>query len=192
MEKLTRRSFLKFTAAGAGGGTLLLAAGLGPAEGATNLQLHKRVGEGHTICPYCSCGCGLIVATDESGHVTNVEGDPDHIMNRGALDPKSISVRQLATSPLRLHKVQYRAAGSEQWEEKGWDWATTEIAKRIKQSRDATWVATAKVDNKDVPVNRTDGIACLGGAANNSEECYAYSKFARSLGVVWLEHQARI
>ena len=66
------------------------------------------------------------------------------------------------------------------------------IAERIKKTRDATWVPTVKVDDKDVPVNRTEGLAWLGGAANNNEECYLSSKLARALGVVYLEHQARI
>ena len=51
---------------------------------------------------------------------------------------------------------------------------------------------TVKVNDKDVTVNRTEGIAWMGGAANNSEEGYLSSKLARSLGVVYLEHQARI
>jgi formate dehydrogenase major subunit len=134
----------------------------------------------------------MVIATDETGHVINAEGDPDHIVNRGALDPKSIAVRQLSTSPLRLHKVMYRAPGSEEWEEKTWDWAIAEIANRMKKTRDESWVASVKVDGKDVPVNRTEGLAWLGGAANNSEDCYLSSKLARALGVVYLEHQARI
>ena len=32
----------------------------------------------------------------------------------------------------------------------------------------------------------------MGGAANSSEDCYLSSKLARGLGVVYLEHQARI
>jgi formate dehydrogenase major subunit len=32
----------------------------------------------------------------------------------------------------------------------------------------------------------------LGGAANNNEEGYLASKLARALGIVYLEHQARI
>jgi len=192
MDKLTRRNFLKLSAAGAGGGGLLMAAGLGPAEAGGSIDLHKKIGEAQTICPYCSCGCGVIIATDEHGHVTNSEGDPDHIINRGALDPKSIAIRQLSTSPLRLHTVMYRAPGSSAWEEKTWDWAVGEIAQLIKKTRDASWVSTVKVDDKDVAVNRTEGIAWLGGAANNSEECYLSSKLARSLGIVYLEHQARI
>jgi len=190
--KVSRRDFLRLSATGAGGGSLLLAAGLGPPQGAGAVELHKKIGEAFTICPYCSCGCGLVIATDETGHVINVEGDPDHIINRGVLDPKSIAVRQLSTSPLRLHKVMYRAPGSAEWEEKTWDWAITEIASRIKKTRDEGWVASVKVGENDVAVNRTEGLAMLGGAANNSEECYLYGKLARALGVAYLEHQARI
>ena len=156
------------------------------------LTLHKKIGEATTICPYCSVGCGVLIATDESGHIVNSEGDPDHIMNRGALDPKSIAVRQLSTSPLRLSKVLYRAPGSSGWEEKTWDWAIGEIAKRIQKARDETFVRTVKVGDKEVTVNRTEGIGWLGGAANNSEDCYLGSKLCRALGMVYIENQARI
>jgi formate dehydrogenase major subunit len=187
MQKLTRRHFLALSAVGG-----LVASGLIPAEAAPTMDLRKKIGESCTICPYCSVGCGLIIATDEEGHITNSEGDPDHIVNRGALDPKSVAIRQLSNSPLRLHNVRYRAPGSSDWVEKSWDWAVSEIAQRIKKTRDESWVATVKVDDKDVPVNRTEGIAWLGGAANNNEDCYLSTKLARSLGIVYLEHQARI
>jgi formate dehydrogenase major subunit len=190
MTKLSRRHFLVLCAATNAG--LLLPTGSAAAEALGDFPLHKKIGESHTICPYCSCGCGLVVATDENGHITNAEGDPDHITNRGALDPKSVAVRQLSNSPLRLHKVMYRAPGSAQWEEKSWEWAAAEIAQRIKKVRDETFVTTVKVDGKDVTVNRTEGLAWLGGAANNSEDCYLAAKLMRSLGVVYLEHQARI
>jgi len=194
VTRLSRRSFLKLSAAGGGGGGLLLLAGLSQAHarGIGDYPLHKKVGEGFTICPYCSCGCGLIIATNEDGHVVNSEGDPDHIVNRGALDPKSVSVRQLSNSPLRLKKVLYRAPGSDRFEEKTWEWATAEIADRIKRTRDETWVDSVEVAGSDVPVRRTESIAWLGGAANNSEDCYLACKFARALGIVYLEHQARI
>jgi formate dehydrogenase major subunit len=191
MHKLTRRHFLALSAAGAAGGGLT-ANVLAPAEPAHAMELRKKIGESYTICPFCSVGCGLIIATDEEGHITNSEGDPDHIVNRGALDPKSVAIRQLSSSPLRLHNVKYRARGSSDWQEKSWDWAVSEIAQRIKKTRDESWVASVNVDGTDVPVNRTEGIAWLGGAANNNEECYLSAKLARSLGVVYLEHQARI
>jgi formate dehydrogenase major subunit len=159
---------------------------------ASAFPLHKSVGEATTICPYCSCGCGLVIALDEYGHISNVEGDPENPMNRGVLDPKSISVRQLSNSPNRLKTVWYRAPGAAAWQEKPWDWAMSEIAKRVKKTRDATFVRSVKVADKDVVVNRTEGVAWLGGAANNNEDCYLATKLMRSLGVVYLEHQARI
>jgi len=191
MQKLSRRNFLTLSAVGAAGAGLM-ASGLVPPQAAQAMELRKKIGESYTICPFCSCGCGLIIATNEEGHITNSEGDPDNIVNRGALDPKSIAIRQLSNSPLRLHSVKYRAPGSSEWEEKPWDWAVSEIAQRMKKTRDESWVASVKVDDKDVPVNRTEGLAWLGGAANNNEDCYLSSKLARSLGVVYLEHQARI
>ena len=187
--QLSRRDFFKLGGVSAGG---LLLPRLPATTVAARFPLRKKVGEKATICPYCSCGCGLITAADENGHFINVEGDPENPINRGALDPKSIAVRQLSTSPLRLGKVLYRAPGSDKWEEKSWDWATGEIAQRIKKSRDETFVPTFKVGDKDVTVNRTEGIAWLGGAANNSEDCYLASKFSRALGLAYLEHQARI
>jgi len=188
---ISRRDFLKLSGATAGG--LLLPAGFAKTATAAGTELvfplHKPVKEAATICPYCSCGCGLLIATGPDGHIINAEGDPDNPQNRGALDPKSISVRQLSTSPLRLKKPLYRAPGSAKFEEKSWDWMITEVAKRIKATRDATF---QKTNATGVTVNRTSGLAFLGGAANNDEECYLASKLARALGIVYLEHQARI
>lgn len=191
MTKLSRRHFLLLCAA-ADAGLLLKTSVAHGQDGVGDFPLHKKVGETTSICPYCSCGCGVLIATDENGHIVNVEGDPDHPTNRGALDPKSLAIRQMSASPLRLKTVMYRARGSHEWEVKTWDWATEQIAKRVKQTRDSSFVSTVKVDDKDVAVNRTEGIAWLGGAANNSEDCYIASKFCRSLGLVYLEHQARI
>ncbi len=185
---VTRRGFLKFS--GLTTGSILLPSG--PATSAERIKafpLHKPIQEAATICPYCSCGCGLLVATGPDGHIVNAEGDPDNPQNRGALDPKSISVRELSNSPLRLQKPLYRAPGSERFEEKDWDWMIAEVAKRVKTTRDATF---QKKNDKGVTVNRNLGIAFLGGAANNNEECYLASKLNRALGTVYLEHQARI
>ncbi len=92
------------------------------------------------------------------------------------------------TAKLRSKKVRYRAPGSDKWEEKEWDWAISEIAKRIKKTRDANFITT----EEGVAVNRTEAIAGLGGAAVNNEECYLFVKLLRAMGVVYIEHQARI
>ena len=138
MTKLSRRHFLLLAAAADAG--LLLRTSAADADGVGDFPLHKKVGEATSICPYCSCGCGVLVATNEEGHIVNVEGDPDHPTNRGALDPKSLAIRQMSTSPLRLKTVMYRAPNSDQWEVKTWEWATERIAQRIKQTRDETFV----------------------------------------------------
>ncbi len=185
---VTRRKFLQYS--GLTAGSILLPSGMAAAsEKGKAFPLHKPIREAATICPYCSCGCGLLIATGPDGHIINSEGDPDNPINRGALDPKSVSVRQLSQSPLRLKKPLYRAPGSDKFEEKDWDWTIAEVAKRIKTTRDATF---QKKNDKGVTVNRTPGIAFLGGAANNNEECYLVAKLSRALGLVYLEHQARV
>ena len=78
------------------------------------------------------------------------------------------------------------------WEELSWEEAVNRIAKKIKKTREETWVSTEKVGDKDVTVNRTDGIAFLGGAQNTNEECYLFQKAARLLGIAYVEHQARL
>jgi len=183
---IDRRTFLVSSSAGA----LLTLLGIdlaAAAETARNAKV-KRGSLTSTICPYCGVGCGAIVTT-AGGKIVNVEGDPDHPINQGTLCAKGSALFQVANNELRLTKVKYRAPGSSRWEEKDWDWALDRIAERIKATRDATFVAT---DDQGREVNRCEGIACLGGAALDNEECFAYSKLARALGVVYLEHQARI
>jgi len=70
-----------------------------------------------------------------------------------------------------------------------WEEAIPLVARKIKDTRDATFETT---DEHGVTVNRTNGLAFIGGAANNDEDCYIAVKLARALGLVYVEHQARI
>jgi len=153
----------------------------------------KGVKTSTTICPFCAVGCGLVVHT-KGGKVVNIEGDPAHPINQGALCSKGSSLFQVANNERRLTKVLYRAPGSDHFEERSWEWAVDTIASRMKETRDRTFKAREvnKKDNKEYLVNRTEGMAFLGGAGLDNEECYLWSKLARSLGVANLEHQARI
>ena len=188
--ELSRRDFLKASGTGLGG--VFLIGALKPEAARASqrvLPLKKKRGETTTICPYDGSGCGFIVDSQD-GRVVNIEGDPDHPINRGAGCAKGASLRQLsADNPWRLSKVLYRAPGGTAFEEKSWDWAITEIARRVKKTRDASFV---EKDVKGNTVNRTEVIANIGGASLDNEECYLLSKFARSLGIVYLEHQARL
>jgi anaerobic selenocysteine-containing dehydrogenase len=146
-----------------------------------------------TICPFCAVGCSMIVHVKD-GKVVNIEGDEASPINQGSLCSKGSAMFQIANNERRLKKVMYRAPGSEKWEEKSWDWALDRIAKLMKETRDRTFKQkeTNKKDGKEYKINRTEGIAIFGGAGLDNEECYLESKFARSMGVVYLEHQARL
>ena len=141
-----------------------------------------------SVCPFCAVGCGLIAQTRD-GKLINVEGDSEHPINQGGVCSKGESVFQVVTSPRRLKKVHYRAPGSEHWEFKSLDWALTTLARRIKDTRDASFITTSP---DGTPVNRTEALASIGGAAINNEECYLNVKLSRALGIVYLEHQARL
>ena len=140
-----------------------------------------------SICPYCGVGCGLLAYT-RNGKLVDVEGDPDHPINQGTLCSKGQAVLEVVTSPWRLMKVRYRAPGSDHWEEKELDWAIKTLAQRVKATRDAGFMAKSN----GVTVNRTEALASIGGAALNNEECYLIAKLTRALGIVYLEHQARL
>lgn len=189
---LHRRDFLKLSGAGAlaaafGGLGFDLKPALAQAESA-KLKFTKQT---TTVCCYCSVGCGLIVNTakDGDGRVVNVEGDPDHPINEGALCPKGASLYQLRENDRRLQKVLYRAPYSDKWEEKSWDFALERIAKLTKEARDATFEVK---DAKGQVVNRANGIASVGSAAMDNEECWIYQAMLRAMGLTYIEHQARI
>jgi formate dehydrogenase major subunit len=190
--ELNRRDFIKASGATIGGVFLFhsLKPDVAQAIGESNkLPLRKRRGEKTTICPYDASGCGFIVAT-ENGKVINIEGDPDHPINNGAGCAKGQSIRELdAQNPRRLTQVLYRAPGASSWQEQTWDWAISTIAQRIKSTRDASFIDN---DSSGNMVNRTETIASLGGSALDNEECYLLVKLMRALGLVYIEHHARI
>ncbi len=99
------------------------------------------------------------------------------------------SLYQMANNEKRLRKVLNRAPGTADFVEKDWGWAAREIARRIKATRDASFI---EKNARGETVNRTTAIASVGGAAMDNEECWPYQKFLRSLGLVAIEHQARI
>jgi len=200
--KLNRRSFLKLSGATAGGAVALSAMSPGVATAKEysdkRFELHKRVGETTTICCYCAVGCGAIVGVDETGsNIANIEGDPDHPINEGTLCSKGQALSQFRTvngaaNPMRLTTPMKRGKGASGWTEISWDTAIGEIAAKIKATRDSNWLSTVNVGGTDYSVNRTDAIASFGGGELDNEECYLLVKMLRALGLVYIEHCARI
>jgi formate dehydrogenase major subunit len=180
----TRRQFLGGLATGTVAVGALSQAGCGPAVppiktlGATSTT---------TVCPFCGVGCGQVVST-RGGNVINIEGDPGHPISEGTLCSKGAAAVQVVNNPRRLQKVLYRKPGGTAWEEKTWEWALERIAARVKETRDKTFKTSAD----GLTVNRTEAIACLGGSALDNEEAYVLVKLMRALGLVYIEHQARL
>jgi formate dehydrogenase major subunit len=192
-----RRSLLKWSA-GVGAGLALGELGVSAEEleGAAKSLKLAGTKEFTTACNFCSCGCGMVCHVRD-GKLVNLEGDPDHVINEGALCSKGAAMRATHESDQRVRKPRYRAPGSDRWQEIEWEEAYDRIAAKVKQVRDANWIATDRVKGKDgreveYPANRTDAIGFLGGAQNTNEECYLFSKMARLFGTAYVEHQARL
>ena len=187
----TRREFLKFSGVAAMAGALTtLGFDMLPVRSYAATLSIKAAKETTTICPYCAVGCGLIVHTDKrDGKIINAEGDPDHPINEGALCAKGAALYQLAMNPNRMTKVFYRAPYSDRWETRSWEWALDRIATNVKKTRDAGFISR---DQSGRLVNRTESIAHVGSAALDNEECWLLQGIMRALGLVYIEHQARI
>jgi formate dehydrogenase major subunit len=188
---VNRRDWLRMAAGGGAGLALGGLLDLSKVKAAVQELKLANVSEFTTSCNFCSCGCGMIAAVRE-GKLIAMEGDYDHIVNRGSLCVKGISMFATHTSPNRLATPRYRAPGSDHWVEISWEDAVERIAQKIRVTRDATWISTEKLGDAEVPVNRTDAIAFMGGAQNTNEECYLFQKASRLLGTAFVEHQARL
>jgi formate dehydrogenase major subunit len=140
-----------------------------------------------SVCPYCAVGCGQKVYVKDE-RVTQIEGDPDSPISRGRLCPKGSASKSLVTSPGRVTKVRYRRPYATQWEDLPLDVAMETIADRVIKTRQETWQATRAGKR----VNRTLGMASLGGATLDNEENYLIKKLFTALGAIQIENQARI
>jgi formate dehydrogenase major subunit len=186
-----RRDLLKLTVCGAVGLNVAGLVDMPAMRSAARALKLSDVNEFTTSCNFCSCGCGMVAAVRD-GKLITLEGDYDHPVNRGSLCVKGMSMFPTHASPKRNQTPRYRAAGSDHWVDITWQEAVERMAKKIKEVRDTTWIATEKNGDADVPVNRTDAFAFMGGAQNTNEECYLFQKAARLLGTVYVEHQARL
>ena len=190
----SRRDFLKVAGLG-GAAATVFGFDVTPVLAQARTLKISRTSETRSTCPYCSVSCGVLIYTlgDKAKNVTaqviHVEGDPDHPINRGTLCPKGASLEQDILNDRRLLKPQVRRPGATDWQDISWDDALNEIARSVKKSRDDTFI---EKDAQGHTVNRCEGIAWTGGCTDTNEFNYLVVKTMRSLGVCYLENQARV
>lgn len=210
--KITRREFLKLS--GGATGFLLTSSVFDLVKIPKALaNMGAKTGtETTSICCFCACGCGVI-ATASGGAVVNLEGDPTHPVNEGALCSKGLSNRQTATqltsvppvgmrmstwpAGTRLNRCLYRAPNATQWLVIDWNTALNggNVSGTAVPGIGPTVFASRgdyEAFGDGMTVNRWKSVACLGGAAHDNQECYLLRKLMTGLGLVYIEHQARI
>jgi formate dehydrogenase major subunit len=187
--KVTRRELLKV--AGAGAGAIALG-GLGVnfllTESYAKDLKTKGAKEVTSICPFCAVSCHFI-AHVKGGKVVSTEGDPGYPVSEGALCAKGATMNSMVNSDHRLLKPLYRAPFSEKWEEKSYSWMIDKLAQKIKETRDKTFTEK-NADGK--VVNRLETMFHMGSSQMSNEEASVVVQAQRALGLVYIDHQARI
>lgn len=198
--QLTRRGFFKSVGAAFAAAAAFEVTSASPALAVEASKEWKLVNteEYTNICCYCAGGCGSLCSVRD-GELINLEGDPDHPINKGCLCPKGASMfqlrnivdpdtREMIKNPDRVTKPMVRRPGASDWEPITWEDAIAEISRKVKDTRDASFIE----EEGGLTVNYTPAIASLGGSQQNSEEEYLILKMMRSLGVVAIDNQARV
>jgi formate dehydrogenase major subunit len=214
--ELSRRDFLKVTAAGAAAAAAL---DFAPAPAMAEMPLHTVAGgysgtdtainRFHTTCPYCSASCGQIIAV---GNVTedvyDVYGDVDSPINNGGLCAKGAGAYQLVTNKRRLgafagtHPVNpkfaydgtytdgvaYRRVGNADWDKVSLASAMDAIATKLVADRDSTTPVVAGLG----AASNSKHVQFFGCSHMNNEQNYLYRKIIADFGTSLTEHQARI
>lgn len=187
--KVTRRELLMV--AGAGAGAIALGS-LGINSFITESYAKKLKIKGAreviSICPFCSVSCHFI-AHVKGGKVISTEGDSGYPVSEGALCAKGSTMLSMINSDHRVLTPLYRAPFSDKWEEKSWSWMIKKLARRIKDTRDQNF----KTTNADGHVvNRVDEMFHMGSSQMSNEEASIVVQAMRAMGIVHIDHQARI
>ncbi|UMX49729.1 molybdopterin-dependent oxidoreductase [Klebsiella pneumoniae] len=173
--QVSRRQFFKICAGGMAG-TTAAALGFAPATALAETRRYKllRTRETRNTCTYCSVGCGLLMYSLGDG----AEKRPKHPFSISKaiqiirstvvpLCPKGAGLVDFIHSESRLKFPEYRAPGSDKWQQISWDEAFDRIAKLMKEDRDANFIAQ---NDAGTTVNRwlTTGILCASASSNET------------------------
>jgi len=110
-----------------------------------------------TICPYCSCGCGIYLVVKD-GRIIGQEPWKEHPINEGANCPKGKNAHAFLYSEDRLKMPLVRKNGELQ--ESSWEEALDLVASKFKEATPETFGA-------------------LGSGKTSNEESYVLQKFVR-------------
>lgn len=150
MPNITRRDFLKVSAAGTA--TAILA-GCDTAERWETLEPYVNAPEQQiagvptyyaSTCRQCPAGCG-IVATIMNGRAIKLEGNPEHPVNRGKLCARGQAGPQLLYNPDRLRSaVTQSERGTRKYEPVAWNEALNTLIDAINgaEGKVAVWTGS--------------------------------------------------
>ena len=203
---LSRRDFLKVSAAGAVAATALDWA---PAPAMAEVTFHggdTALDKFHTTCPYCSASCGQVIAVGNvSKDVYDVYGDVDSPINNGGLCAKGAGAYQLVTNKRRLGAfatndanptfaydsgydstgVAYKRTGNGAWSKVALTTAMDDIATKLVAAREGITPGQTNASN-------SRHVQFFGCSHMNNEQNYTYRKLIAEFGTSLTEHQARI
>ena len=131
--------------------------------------------ETRTICPYCGCGCGLVLGT-RSGKIVSIRGDKTNPASHGSLCVKGRFGLDFVGDETRLTVPLIRRNGK--LEKADWEEALFLIADRI-----------GIIKKQHGP----DALAGFSSAKCTNEENYVFQKFVRAaIGTNNVDHCARL
>lgn len=120
-----------------------------------------------TTCPYCGCGCGLILGA-RGNTIVSSRGNRDCPSNHGSLCVKGRFGYEFVNSPNRLTKPLIKIGGK--FEQASWDEALNLVAEKLKTYKGKyAMFSSAKCTNEDNYVVQKFARAVMG--TNNIDHC---------------------
>lgn len=138
-------------------------------------ELQPPAEETRTICPYCGCGCGLVLGIRD-GKIVRVRGDKTDPVAKGSLCVKGRFGLDFVNAEDRLTSPLIKKNGK--FEEASWEEALSLVTEKL-----------AGIKKEHGP----NAIAGLSSAKCTNEENYVFQKFIRAaVGTNNVDHCARL
>ncbi len=134
-------------------------------------QAEEPAYEVETVCPYCGCGCGIVVGA-RGGRVVSSRAVEDSPPNQGSLCVKGRFGLGYVNSPERL---------------------TVPLVRKDGELVESTWEEALSLVADKFSGYRGDQFAAISSAKCTSEDNYVVQKFARAvMGTNNIDHCARL